>query len=110
MAAGSTRSVSLARDSGVREAYAAHGGELYRFALRALGDTGAAQDVVQETFVRAWRAADRFDLELASLRVWLFAIAGVEIHCNMSASVMREDATGFTVWDADGQPVLRADL
>jgi len=68
-------SQALARDDGVREAYAAHGGELYRFALRALGDTGAAQDVVQETFVRAWRAADRFDPELASLRVWLFAIA-----------------------------------
>ncbi len=71
----STRSASLARDDGVREAYAAHGGELYRFALRSLGDIGAAQDVVQETFLRAWRAADRFDPELASLRVWLFAIA-----------------------------------
>ncbi len=30
---------------------------------------------MQETFLRAWRAADRFDPELASLRVWLFAIA-----------------------------------
>ena len=69
------RSPALARDDGVREAYAAHGGELYRFAMRALGDAGAAQDVVQETFLRAWRAADRFDPELASLRVWLFAIA-----------------------------------
>ena len=37
-------------------------------------------------------------------------VAGVEIHCNMNSSVVRDDATGFTVWDSDGQPVLRADL
>lgn len=59
----------------MRRAYAAHGPELYRFALRALGDRGAAEDVVQETFVRAWRAAERYDPQVASLRVWLFAIA-----------------------------------
>jgi len=66
---------TLADESGIRAAYAAHGAELYRFALRALGDDGAAQDVVQETFLRAWKAADRYDSELSSLRVWLFAIA-----------------------------------
>ncbi len=66
--------VGLADDDGVRAAYRAHGPELYRFVLRGLGDPGAAQDVVQEAFLRAWRAADRFDPELASLRVWLFAI------------------------------------
>ena len=59
----------------VRAAYAAHGPELYRFALRQLGDGGAAQDVVQEVFVRAWRAAGSFDPRLAGLRTWLFAIA-----------------------------------
>ena len=59
----------------VRTAYTAHGPELYRFALRQLGDGGAAQDVVQEVFLRAWRAAGSYDPELASLRTWLFAIA-----------------------------------
>ena len=59
----------------VQEAYAAHGAELYRFALRQLGDGGAAQDVVQEVFLRAWRASGSFDPQLASLRTWLFAIA-----------------------------------
>jgi len=59
----------------VRAAYAAHGPELYRFALRQLGDGGAAQDVVQEVFLRAWRAADSYDPQLAGLRTWLFAIA-----------------------------------
>lgn len=65
----------LEDEDAVGAAYEAHGAELYRFVLRGLGDAGAAQDVVQETFLRAWRAADRFDPQLASLRVWLFAIA-----------------------------------
>jgi len=62
-------------DAALRQVYAAHGPELFRFALRALGDRGHAEDVVQEVFVRAWRARATFDPSLASLRVWLFAIA-----------------------------------
>ncbi|HWS48150.1 MAG TPA: sigma-70 family RNA polymerase sigma factor [Acidimicrobiia bacterium] len=64
----------LASDDGVRAVYAAHGPELYRFALRSLGDRGLAEEAVQEAFVRAWQAADRFDDALGSLRTWLFAI------------------------------------
>ncbi|OLR94412.1 sigma-70 family RNA polymerase sigma factor [Actinokineospora bangkokensis] len=65
----------LAREDELRAAYDAHAAELHRYARRQLGDDGAARDVVQEVFLRAWRAADRFDPEVASLRVWLFAIA-----------------------------------
>jgi RNA polymerase sigma-70 factor (ECF subfamily) len=64
----------LANDAGVRAVYAAHGSELYRFAFRSLGDRGLAEEAVQETFVRAWQAAARFDDALGSLRTWLFAI------------------------------------
>lgn len=59
----------------VHAAYLLYGPQLYRFLLRGLGDVGAAQDVTQETFLRAWRAADRYDPGLSSLRVWLFGIA-----------------------------------
>src|SRR5436853_1093573 len=65
---------ALSRERDVREAYAAHSGELYGFAVRSLGDAGLAEEAVQETFVRAWRAGDRFDPEIGSLRTWLFAI------------------------------------
>lgn len=65
---------ALADEDGIRTAYAAHGSELYRFAARSLGDPGLAEEAVQETFVRAWRASDRFDPEVGSLRTWLFAI------------------------------------
>ena len=61
-------------DAALRAAYDAHGPELYRFARRALGDDGQAEDAVQEAFVRAWRASDRYDPSRASLRTWLFAI------------------------------------
>jgi RNA polymerase sigma-70 factor (ECF subfamily) len=65
---------ALSRERDVREAYAAHSGELYGFAVRSLGDAGLAEEAVQETFVRAWRAGDRFDPTIGSLRTWLFAI------------------------------------
>jgi RNA polymerase sigma-70 factor (ECF subfamily) len=66
--------MALLPDAALRSAYDAHGGELFRFARRALGDSGQAEDAVQETFVRAWRASDRYDPARASQRTWLFAI------------------------------------
>jgi RNA polymerase sigma-70 factor (ECF subfamily) len=68
------QSGALIRERDVREAYAAHSGERYGFALRSLGDSGLAEEAVQETFVRAWRAGERFDPQIGSLRTWLFAI------------------------------------
>lgn len=68
------QSGALIRERDVRAAYAAHSGELFGFAVRSLGDAGLAEEAVQETFLRAWRAGERFDPELGSLRTWLFAI------------------------------------
>jgi RNA polymerase sigma-70 factor (ECF subfamily) len=65
---------ALTHERDVREAYAAHASELYGFAVRSLGDAGLAEEAVQETFVRAWRAGERFDPQIGSLRTWLFAI------------------------------------
>ncbi len=65
---------ALTHERDVREAYAAHAAELYGFAVRSLGDAGLAEEAVQETFLRAWRAGERFDPEIGSLRTWLFAI------------------------------------
>ncbi len=70
-----TRIARLDDEDAVRAAYDAHGAELFRLALRVLGDRGAAEDAVQETFVRAWRAGDRYDPARGSLRTWLFGIA-----------------------------------
>lgn len=61
-------------DDALRAAYEAHGGELFRFARRSLGDSALAEDAVQEAFMRAWRASASYDPAKASQRTWLFAI------------------------------------
>lgn len=77
-------------DDAVRAAYAAHAGELYGFAQRFLGDAVAAEDAVQETFLRAWQSADRFDAAIASMRTWLFSIARNVLTDMARARVIRE--------------------
>lgn len=67
-------SEEVADESGLGDAFLAHGGEMYGFARRTTDDAGAAEEIVQETFVRAWRARHRFDPSLGNLRTWLFAI------------------------------------
>ena len=59
----------------LRELYRAYSGELFGFSLNALGERGAAEELVQEVFTRAWRHADRYDPSRASVRTWLYQIA-----------------------------------
>lgn len=47
--------------------------QLFRVALRVCRDRGRAEDLVQETFLQAWRSFHRFELG-TNLRAWLFKI------------------------------------
>jgi RNA polymerase sigma-70 factor (ECF subfamily) len=48
---------------------------VYAVALRVLGDTGAAEDVLQEVFLQLWRNPSAFDAGRGNLGPWLAVIA-----------------------------------
>jgi RNA polymerase sigma-70 factor (ECF subfamily) len=53
-----------------------HAGALWSFALRLTGgDRGRAEDLVQETLLRAWRHPEALDPARGSVRSWLFTTA-----------------------------------
>jgi RNA polymerase sigma-70 factor (ECF subfamily) len=55
-----------------------HGPALHRYARQMTRDDDAVQDIVQETFVAAWRQIGTFRRE-ASVRTWLFAICARKV-------------------------------
>ncbi len=52
----------------------AHHGEIYRYLRRVIGPAGEAEDLSQETFLRAFRAYGSLP-KGANVRAWLFSIA-----------------------------------
>jgi len=58
----------------VAHLYREHGGALVGYATRLTGDRHAAEDVVQEALVRAWRHRDRLSPDQGSVRSWLYTV------------------------------------
>lgn len=55
--------------------YRAYAPRVHRLGLRTLRDPGHAEELVQETFVRLWQSAHRFDPGRGSARAFTFTIA-----------------------------------
>ena len=62
-------------DAAMAQLYDRYSGVVYSVALRVLGDTGAAEDVLQEVFLQLWRNPGTFDASRGSLPGWLAVIA-----------------------------------
>jgi RNA polymerase sigma-70 factor, ECF subfamily len=65
---------NLCRGETLAAIYRTYRGPLLRQARTILRDPGLAEEVVQETFVRAWRACPSFDPDGSPMLVWLSVI------------------------------------
>jgi RNA polymerase sigma-70 factor (ECF subfamily) len=57
------------------ELYDRYGRLAYSLILRVVRDTGVAEDLVQETFMRVWNRAQGLDAQKGSIGPWLLAVA-----------------------------------
>ena len=55
--------------------YDRYSGVVYSVALRVLGDTGAAEDILQDIFIQLWRNPAQFNSERGGIGPWLAVIA-----------------------------------
>lgn len=63
-------------DAALRALYAEHGAALLGYATRLCGgDRGRAEDVVQETLLRAWQHPEALSPDRGPARAWLFTVA-----------------------------------
>jgi RNA polymerase sigma-70 factor (ECF subfamily) len=84
-----------------------HGGALYSHALRlSNGDRQRAEDLVQETLLRAWRHPESLDPDRGSVRAWLFTTAR---HLAIDAWRRRSARLGEVVTDEVPEPPPEAD-
>ena len=84
--------VALARtgdDRAFDELVSRHGPRIYRLVARLLADRTAAEDVTQETFVRAWRGLRSFRGD-AQFTTWLHRIAVNEANRLLARESRRE--------------------
>jgi RNA polymerase sigma-70 factor, ECF subfamily len=64
------------RDKSLRALYDGHAPALLAYALRLTnGDRTRAEDIVQETLLRAWRNLELLDDDVRPVRPWLFTVA-----------------------------------
>lgn len=62
-------------ETAMADLYDRYSGIVYGVALRVLGNTSAAEDVVQEVFLQLWRNPQAFDPDRGKLAPWLAVIA-----------------------------------
>jgi RNA polymerase sigma-70 factor (ECF subfamily) len=86
----------------IRALHAEHGDALFAHAVRLCdGDRQRAEDLVQETLLRAWRHPESLDPDRGSVRAWLFTTAR---RLAIDAWRRREARVGEVVTDVLPEP------
>ena len=62
-------------DDALRQLYAQHAKALHSFVWRFCLDRASADDIVQETFIRAWQHLPQLRADSRPIRPWLFRVA-----------------------------------
>ena len=62
-------------DAAIRQLHALHARALYSYVERFCPDRASTDDIVQETFIRAWRHLPRLSADDRPIRPWLFRVA-----------------------------------
>jgi RNA polymerase sigma-70 factor, ECF subfamily len=67
----------MPRDDAVRLSalYEAHAAPVWRYVVHLTGDRSGADDIVQETLLRAWRTPRILEQDPATARAWMFTVA-----------------------------------
>jgi RNA polymerase sigma-70 factor (ECF subfamily) len=69
---------ALGETDAFEEIVGRYGPEMFRYARNMLSDQGAAEEVVQDAFVAAWKGLDNFRGDSA-LRTWLFSLVSHKV-------------------------------
>ncbi len=81
----------------MQDLYEKHAPELRRYAVRLTGDRTRAEDVVQETLLKAWQHPEVTGDPARSPRPWLFTVArNIIVDDQRSARFRRESVTPHT--------------
>ncbi len=103
-----TRTTSTAPDEELMRAlYREHAGPLLAYVLRLVaGDRQRAEDVVQETLIRAWKNAGRLNRATGSVRPWLVTVARrivIDAHRSRQARPREVDPSPLEVIPAEDE-------
>jgi RNA polymerase sigma-70 factor (ECF subfamily) len=90
------------------ELYDRYGRLAYSLILRVVRDTGVAEDLVQETFLRVWNRVQGFDADKGSIGPWLLAVARNRAIDYLRSTTGR--ARNSLELDATDHPALYSDM
>jgi hypothetical protein len=67
--------VRLGEQDAIAQLFKRHSSSIYRVGKKMLGDSGEADDLVQEVFLYVFRKSELFDASKGPVRSWIFQIA-----------------------------------